>query len=130
MKKWITLVFVLTCTLSLVACNMNKGADGINRINIVYAGTEEIYGIGYAYYVDGELVCSGGVCNADGSTIKTGDDFVLEKEQFLEKGKKVELELSVNDKSEKEYVCPSKITLDIAWEIKITGDYRNGFDVS
>ena len=137
MKKLVALVLVLTCVLGFVGCNANNTAedsDETNKINIVYVGTEEIYEIGYAYYVNGVVVCSGGGCNADGSAIKTGDDFTLEKEAFMEEAQVVELELFVSDQTGKEYACPSKITLDTdintTCELQITGDYINGFDVT
>lgn len=137
MKKLVALVLVLTCVLSLVGCNANNAtedSDETNKINIVYTGTEEIYEIGYAYYVNGVVVCSGGGCNADGSAIKTGDDFTLEKEAFMEEAQVVVLELFVSDQAGKEYACPSKITLstdmNTACELHITGDYLNGFDVA
>lgn len=137
MKKLVAFVLLLTCILGLVGCNTNnvaEGSDETNKINIVYAGTEEIYEIGYAYYVNGVVVCSGGGCNADGSAIKTGDDFILEKETFMEDAQVVVLELFVSDQTGKEYACPSKITLNIdmntTCELQITGDYINGFDVT
>ena len=137
MKKLVAFVLVLTCVLGLVGCNTNnatENSDETNKINIVYAGTEEIYGIGYAYYVNGVVVCSGEGCNADGSAIKMGDDFTLEKEDFLEDVQVVELELFVSDQSGKEYACPSKITLNTdmktACKLQITGDYINGFKVA
>lgn len=137
MKKLVAFVLLLTCILGLVGCNTNnvaEGSDETNKINIVYAGTEEIYEIGYAYYVNGVVVCSGGGCNADGSAIKTGDDFILEKETFMEDARVVVLELFVSDQTGKEYDCPSKITLNTdmntTCELQITGDYINGFDVT
>ena len=104
------------------------------QITVENATSEEVYGIGYAWYVNGDLQSSGGACYADNSAIKIGDLFSLDSQSYLEDTKNVEIELSVVSKSGKEYPCASRIGIDIetgtACEIKITGDYEDGFCAS
>lgn len=117
----------------LVACGSTayKNED-LDFVKVINASNEEIYGIGYTYYVDEKVVRSGGGCNADNSAIKVGDELQLENKPYFEEEMNVEIELSVVSKSGKEYPCVSKCLLNVengtAWIIEITGDFEKGFD--
>lgn len=136
MKKLSMSLLALTVICSLCACGSiaqhGNGEDETTQIAVINSSSEEIYGIGYAYYVDGDLYSSGGGCYADNSAIKIGDEFTLENHSYLEDAENVEVELSVVSKSGKEYPCSSRIGVDIengtTCEIKIIGDYERGFD--
>lgn len=135
MKKSIICLLVLSIICSFSACGSiaqhGNSAEEMTQVVVINSSSEEIYGIGYAYYVDGELYSSGGCCYADNSAIKIGDKFSLENQACLVNAEDVEVELSVVSKSEKEYPCTSRIGIDIlngtTCEIKITGDYESGF---
>jgi len=136
MKKLIVYLLGLSMICSLCACGSiaqhGNGEDEMTQVAVINATSEEIYGIGYAYYVDGDLYSSGGGCYADNSAIEIGDEFTLENHSYLEAAENVEVELSVVSKSGKEYPCSSRIGIDIengtTCEIKIIGDYERGFD--
>ena len=136
MKKLRMSLLALTVICSLCACGSiaqhGSGEDEATQVSVINATSEEIYGIGYAYYVDGDLYSSGGGCYADNSAIKIGDEFTLENHSDLEDAENIEIELSVVSKSGKEYPCSSRIDIDIenetTCEIKIIGDYESGFD--
>ena len=132
MRKLGFLVLSLCLACALVACGKSEQQE--DRIKVVNASAEELYGFGYTYYINENIVSSGGACNADNSAIKIGDVFPLENHSSLENAKNVELELSVVDKEGVEYPCATKISLDeeneIPCEIKVTGDFENGFDAS
>lgn len=111
----------------MAACGSSKKDDAL--VKIINDSTEEIYGIGYTYYVNGEIVSSGGVCNADNSAFKNGENFVLDNIPDTEE---FELELSVQDKNGKEYPCDSKVTINEKnkqYVISISGDFENGFKI-
>jgi len=137
MKKLTMCLLCLSMICSLSACGsiaqQGKCGDGTTQITVINSSSEEIYGIGYAYYVNGELQTSGGCCYADNSAIKIGDSISLENQSYLENTENVEVELSVVGKSGKEYPCSSRIMVNIengaTCEIKISGDYKEGFGV-
>ena len=130
MKKIIMCIFYFLLTFGLMACG-NSEQQNDNMVKIINKSKVKIYGIGYTYYEDGCLICSGGACNADNSAIKTGSVFVLDNPLFEEEPKSVEIELSVSDEEENEYPCAFKILLSPnnqkTCNIEITGDYENGF---
>lgn len=133
-------IFLLCCVMICIlsACGSSvwqkNEKDSVARITVQNATSEELYGIGYAWYVNGDLQSSGGACYADNSAIKIGDLFSLDSQSYLEETENVEIELSVVNKSGKEYPCTSRIGIDIeagtTCEIKITGDYEDGFCAS
>ena len=137
MKKLIVCFVCLSMISILCACGSiaqhGNGENETTQVAVINATSEEIYGIGYAYYVDGDLYSSGGGCYADNSAIKIGDEFALENQSYLEDAENVEVEISVVSKSGKEYPCSSRIGVDIekgiTCEIKITGDYEDGFHI-
>ena len=137
MKKLSMSLLALTVICSLCACGSiaqhGNGEDETTQIAVINSSSEEIYGIGYAYYVDGDLYSSGGGCYADNSAIKIGDEFTLENHSDLEDAENIEVELSVVSQSGKEYPCSSRIGIDIengtTCEIKIIGDYEEGFHI-
>ena len=133
MKKFVMLLLCVFMVCGLCACgngNLENTEDGGFSVKIINASDEEIYGIGYAYYVDGDVISSGGGCNADNSAIKVGDVFTLEQIPYTES---FELELSVVDKEGKEYECASRILLDAeassVCEIEVIGDFETGFEI-
>lgn len=132
---------LLICLLSLfVVCGVsacaNQGAqeEDLASIKVINASEEEIYGIGYSYYADGDLLSSGGGCNADNSAIKVGDIFTLEEQSFFADAKNLEIKLSVFNETGIEYECPAKIPVEVAngkvYEIEVIGDYETGFKTS
>ncbi|MBP3677349.1 MAG: hypothetical protein J6I97_03285 [Agathobacter sp.] len=138
MKKLIVYLLGLAVICSLCACGSiaqhGNGTEGTTQVAVINSSSEEIYGIEYAYYVNGDLYSSGGGCYADNSAIKIGDEFALENQSYLEDAENVEVEISVVSKSGKEYPCSSRIGVDIekgiTCEIKITGDYEEGFHIT
>lgn len=135
MKKRSMCLLVLAIICSFSACgSITEHGNRTAQVTVINASSEEIYGIGCAWYVNGSLKSSGGGCYADNSAIKTGDFFDLDTTSWIEDTENVELELSVVSKSGKEYPCGSRIDVDIeegtTCKIKITGDYKSGFAVS
>lgn len=135
MKRIALFVLCLLEVCSFSACgSIAEHGNSTAQVTVINASSEEIYGIGCAWYVNGSLKSSGGGCNADNSAIKMGDFFDLDTKSWLEDTENVELELSVVSKSGKEYPCGSRIDVEIedgtTCEIRITGDYKSGFDVS
>lgn len=131
MKKiWMCLI-CLSIVCGLVACG-NNGRESANSfgVKIVNSSSEDIYGIGYSNYVDGELLSSGGGCNADNSAIKKGDEFALEN---IPDADEFDLELSVVDKDGKEYPCGARIHIDVesgeAYTFQILGNFEDGFEI-
>ena len=138
MKKINILLLCVSMICTLSACGSSawqkNEKDSMAQITVENATSEEVYGIGYAWYVNGDLQSSGGACYADNSAIKIGDLFSLDGQSYLEDTENVEIELSVVNKSGKEYPCASRIGIDIetgaTCEIRITGDYEDGFVAS
>lgn len=129
MKKILLYFICLSMVFGLSACG-NNGGESTNSfgVKIVNSSSEDIYGIGYSNYVDGELLSSGGGCYADHSAIKKGDEFALEN---IPDEDEFDLEISVVDKDGKEYPCSSRISIDVEggeqYTIHIKGDFENGF---
>lgn len=128
MKKCFVYLLCLCMLCCMVACGTNGHKKDGALVKIVNASSEEIYGIGYTYYVNGEVISSGGVCNADNSAIKKGDRFPLDNIPDVEE---FELELSVQDKDGNEYPCATVVTVNKKSEepyvIMISGDFKKGF---
>ena len=70
MRKCFLCILCYCMVCGLVACGSTayKNED-LDFVKVINASTEEIYGIGYTYYVDEKVVRSGGGCNADNSVI-------------------------------------------------------------
>ena len=129
MKKSIWYVVCVFIMCVLVACgNEEMGKSDEFSLKIINAVSEDIYGIGYAYYVNGELISSGGMCNADNSVIENGDEIVLDELPDMEK---FNVEISVTDKNGNTYPCLSKVDMEKGEEvaIQITGDFKMGVDL-
>ncbi len=135
MKKLFICLLCLFMVCGAIACG-NQGAqeEDLASIKVINASEEEIYGIGYSYYADGNLLSSGGGCNADNSAIKVGDTFALEEQSFFEDTKNLEIKLSVFNETGIEYECSTRIPVEVAngkvYEIEVIGDYKNGFKTS
>ena len=129
MKKSIWYVVCVFIMCVLVACgNEEMGKSDEFSLKIINAVSEDIYGIGYAYYVNDELISSGGMCNADNSVIENGDEIVLDELPDMEK---FNVEISVTDKKGNTYPCLSKVDMEKGEEvaIQITGDFKMGVDL-
>ena len=129
MKKSIWYVVCVFIMCVLVACgNEEMGKSDEFSLKIINAVSEDIYGIGYAYYVNDELISSGGMCNADNSVIENGDEIVFDELPDIEK---FNVEISVTDKNGNTYPCLSKVDMEKGEEvaIQITGDFKMGVDL-
>ena len=132
MKKLLICLLCSFVICGLSACgNQGTQEEDLASIKVINASAEGIYGIGYSYYADGNLLSSGGGCNADNSAIKIGDTFVLEEQAFFDDTENLEVELSVMNEDGIEYACGTRIPIDVAsgkvYEIEVTGDYETGF---
>ncbi len=124
--KWYVLCFFMLC---MVACGSgNVGNNYDYMVKVVNNTSVDIYGIGYYFYINGNVVNSGGACNADNSVIKNGEAFFLEQ---ISDGEAFSVEFSVADKNGKEYFCPTKMEIKRGeqYTIQIVGDFEKGFEI-
>ncbi len=131
MKKVIMCILCLCIICGLMGCSDREDiGNGDFSVTILNSVSEDIYSIGYTYYVNEEVISSGGVCNADNSAIKKDDSFSLDNTPDADE---FELELSVQDKEGKEYLCLTKLMIDRKFAEQyvfyISGDFENGFEV-
>lgn len=124
--KWYVLCFLM---IYMVACGNDEVGNSDNyTVKIINVTSEDIYGIGYTYYVNEKVTNSGGICNADNSAIKNGDDVVLDNipdvETFV-------LEISVTDGDGRTYPCVSKVNINSGEQylLQIAGDFEAGFEI-
>lgn len=128
MKK-VKLYVVCLMMLCMAACgNQEAGNGGEFMVKIVNTASDDIYGLEYTCYVNGNMISSGGACNADNSVIKNGETFIL---QELPTAEEFEVEVLVIDENGKPYDCVSKadIKRGETYSFQITGDFENGFDL-
>jgi len=129
MKKSVWYVLCVFIVWTLVSC----GSYGMSEsdeftVKIMNEASEDIYGIEYTYYINGEIISSGGVCNADYSAIKNGEEFIL---YDIPETKEFYLEFSVVDENGNIYPCLSKISIKNSeqYTIQLFGNFENGFDI-
>ena len=118
--------FLMLC---MTACGSPSTENEDNvTIKIINAASDDIYGLGYAYYIDGNIISSGGVCNADNSVFKDGEVFTL---QEFPESEEFRMELSVEDENGNIYDCAggADIKNGESYHFQITGDFENGFEL-
>ena len=129
MKKLVWYVVGVFIMCVLVACgNEEMGKRDDFTLKIINAVSEDIYEIGYAYYVNNELISSGGMCNADNSVLKNGDEIILDE---LPNTEKFCVEFSVTDKNGNTYPCLSKVNMEKGEKVtfQMEGDFETGFNL-
>lgn len=108
-------------------------------INIVNNTSVNIYGMGIAYYVDGDVTSSGGTMRADGEPYSM--DEIISFEGDMEglgmnynRTTTIELRLTVVDVSGKEYEISTPIQIlpqeGDTYNYILTGNYEDGFEIS
>lgn len=114
---------------------------GSFRINIQNNSSDKIYGMVMYYYLDGKLLGTRGMSNADGSSLKQGDkgSFEFIPEDFPSGTSAIGLsgfsfDLYVVDSTGKEtQVCKNmKVSAKYAWTFffSLTGDFNTGFTIN
>ena len=129
---------IVLCILLLAGCSHDVKIEADETTFLIGLRNQcdcEIYKIHHEYYIGDKPVGGGYACNADGSSIRSGDVMlkVFIPEDFPEGANLTEfrIEVFVVDGAGKEYPCGEPLSLKAAYgneyEIIITGNYESGF---
>ncbi len=121
--------------LSDLAAGSATADTGENRnvtLNLVNFTENEIQAVGISVYSNGSLINSGGICNADNSTIKKGESIIIGLERSdLGNGDDITVVLSIETPDGKSYDVTDSIRIPsqegAESTVKLYGSVREGF---
>lgn len=141
MKKVILTIVSLLVLISLSGCGgVREVVYGEDEFGIKFVNDTagELSEINYQYGIDGESCGGGGVCHADNSMIKVGEEFWKEfiSDDFPEEAdvSKFQIQFTLLDDDQKEYVVENIVEINAAYGntycILLSGSAEEGYTAS
>lgn len=134
-KTLILLNALLLCIFILCSCRIVNNDEEIFYVSVIQNTEDEVYGIHYEYYIDGEAIGGCMVRNADNSYIEKNDILTKDFSKYdFPKGRDlsklyIQFFIAAENGNETGTVNPIKISAEYGkrYTVVIEGNYKDGY---